>query len=199
MLAGYWSALTACLETKLIFVGRILGPVSGRTERHCFNAQCAGAAVQWDVNAMFAREAAGWIRCAGIMTNVLRVALPGIYSLSKETLFANECLEDVTCVLNMVNRNLNTSVAARPTFCRWLVLNKEEISFILAKRLSGHAIGLISSYVQMSFCAWSTVRESRRAKQAQPRSLVRGTRIVTALAKEPFSQRGLLLFMVETK
>ena len=38
--------LTACLETGLIFVGRILGAVSGRTERHCSNAQRAGAAVR---------------------------------------------------------------------------------------------------------------------------------------------------------
>ena len=57
---------------------------------------------------MFARETAGRIRCVGTIKNVLRVALPGIYSLSKETLFANDCLEDVTCVQNMVNSNLDT-------------------------------------------------------------------------------------------
>jgi hypothetical protein len=57
---------------------------------------------------MFAREITGRIRYVGIINNVLRMALPGIYSLSKETLFANECLEDVACVLNIVNSNLST-------------------------------------------------------------------------------------------
>lgn len=146
---------------------------SGRTdEDNGFDTQCAGAAVRWNVSAMFAQErelderraqilyTMSWKRLCGqtsvqylckrdsytregrrystacpescyygcrvklqcnvsateiatggrganIIQGVVKVALPRICSLSRETVFANRCLGDVTCALKVVNSNLN--------------------------------------------------------------------------------------------
>lgn len=127
---GWILICTYSLSRKLIDICRSNSRCSQWANRNCFNAQCAGAAVRWDVDAMFARETAGRIRWAGIIMSWQ--SLYRVCTLFPRKHSANECLEDVTCVLNMVNSNLNTFCSCRTTLCKWLALNKVD-SFYFGK------------------------------------------------------------------